>query len=64
MSKRIEFFNKETGEAVNTCFYYFVLNGNEVWRDNGQYFESQCDVISFENCIEKCDNIDWKVIYE
>jgi len=61
MTNRIEFYNKETTLTVNTEDY-FVLNGNEVWRDNEHTYESQCAVVSFENFIVRCEDIGWRVI--
>ncbi len=57
---RIEFYKKDTGEAVPTGDY-FVLNGNEVWCDNYEYYESQSASIGFDDCVVKCDQIGWRI---
>ena len=57
---RIEFYRKATGEVVPTL-NYFVLNGDEVWCDNFECFESQSESIGFEDCIKRCDGIGWRV---
>lgn len=57
---RIEFYKKETGETVPTGDY-FVLNGNEVWCDNYEYYESHPSSIGFDSCIVKCDEIGWRL---
>ena len=58
---RIEFFNRETG-LVDERHDYFVLCGNEVWRDNYETCESQCAVVGFDDFIMKCPEIDWRVV--
>jgi hypothetical protein len=57
---RIEYYKKETGEAVPTGDY-FVLNGDEVWCNNYQYYESQEPSISFDDCVVKCEEISWRL---
>ena len=57
---RIEFYKKETGEAVPTGDY-FILNGDEVWSDNYETYESQEPSIGFDDCVVKCDQIGWRV---
>ena len=60
---KIEFYNKKTMEKLDPEDY-FILNGDEVWRNNHQYWESQASCISFEDCIEKCDPdlIGWSIV--
>ena len=57
---KIEFYNKETGEVVPTGDY-FVLNGDEVWRDKYEYYESQEASIGFEDCVRECKDIGWRL---
>ena len=66
----IEFYVKETGRVVVTegavwdYNDYFVRNGDEVWCDNDEYYESQSSPVGFEDCIRRCENIGWRVIDE
>jgi len=57
---KIEFYKKDTGEAVPTG-NYFVLNGNEVWCDNCRYYESQPAPVGFDDFVKKCDQIGWRL---
>jgi len=57
----IEFFYKDTGKVIdNADYYYFVMNDN-VYRDNDKTFESQCEVVGFDDFIELMTNIGWRV---
>ena len=58
---KIEFFDKLTGDSVQTGDY-FILNGDEVWRDNYESCESSPDVVCFESFIEQCPDIGWRVV--
>lgn len=58
----IEFFNKETG---NICKFtddcMFVMN-NEVYKDTYETCESQEAMVGFEDFIEKCPDLGWRVV--
>ena len=57
----IEFYIKETGETMeDTNDYLFVMN-DEVYCDNCQTYESQAAVISFEDCIKRRPDVNWRL---
>lgn len=58
---KIEFYYKETGIIIVDCWEYFVMN-DEVYRDNYRTYESQAAVVSFDDFIERCYGIGWRVI--
>lgn len=59
---KIEYYNVNNSEVIEEPNDFFILNGSEVWSDNGKTFESQCSVIGFEDCIMECKNISWRII--
>ena len=59
---KIEFFKKDTGELIDgTDGVYFVMS-NEVYKDNFETWESQQAVIGFDNCIERCKDVGWRLV--
>ena len=58
---KIEFYILETGDTINPEGY-FVLNGDEVWRDNCNYSESQEASVGFDDFIEPCSDIGWRIV--
>ena len=59
MTKRLEFFNKETGQVLKN-HPYFVYEDGSVWRDNYQTCESQCAVVGFDDFKMECPDVDWR----
>lgn len=62
--RRIEFFNKKTGEVFDhdRAQDFFIMADGKVWGDNGHTYESQAQTIGFEDCIELCPGVDWRVV--
>lgn len=59
----IEFFDKETGAAAdNHQDLYFVRGDGSVWRDNCNFYESQCAVIGFDDCCMPCPELTWREV--
>lgn len=61
MNFKIQFFDKNTGETFVNNHSLFVM-GNEVWGNNGCYYESQEASIGFEDCIKPFPHLGWRVI--
>jgi hypothetical protein len=57
----IKFFIKETGEPANNDIDYFIREDGSVWRNNYRTVESSSYVVSFDDFIEECVDVDWKL---
>jgi len=58
---KIEFFVKKTGSILNPFTYSLFVMNDVVYRDNGHRCESQPNVVSFEDFIVCCPEVDWRV---
>ena len=61
---KIEFYHRETGDAIpkhHTDDWYFVMN-DKVYKDSGDFFESQEATVSFDTFAVPCPAIKWRVV--
>lgn len=58
--KIVRFFDKYTGQYCENQHLFFVGHDGLVYRDNEKTYESQSNVVSLENFIEICENVDWE----
>lgn len=61
---KVEFFNKKNGSVYlseTTDWCYFIMN-NEVYCDNQRSYESQSNVVVFEDFIERCPHVGWRIV--
>lgn len=64
---KIEFINSKNGTVIregDPDFWVYFVFQNEVYRDNGFFFESQSAVLSFDDFIERVPHFTWKVVDE
>ena len=58
---KIEFYIKETGEVLmGDTSYHFVMQ-DRVYCDNCYSAESQCNTVTFEDFIDECPQIGFRV---
>ena len=59
---RIEFYRKDNKEVIPSRVsddYYFVMN-NKVFKDNGDFYESQQETVNFDHFVVECPGIGWR----
>lgn len=59
---KIEFFSKTTGQVLDGNKYGFFVMNDVVYRYHSGTYQSQPQLIQFDDFIELWDDIDWRVL--
>ncbi len=62
MTRKIEFFNKDSGVVVEDKYLsLFVFGDGLVYQDNGETYQSHASTVCFDDFIEARPTLDWRV---
>ena len=58
----IEFYDRKTGIVQEGADDFLFVMNNMVFKDNGDYCESQSAVVNFDTFVTEMPNIGWRAV--